>query len=211
MDTRGSITDQTETYRQLRQRAIARIEHEDRLFSDRLRNYLMAAAFLLGASMASSATPYLRMLLAGFGLVLSYFYLHIGVRSCQGIRLWRVTLRHSEQTMATSGTPKVQLPDEYIREPLYSDFRSKPVWRVFIDTNALQGLWVPASGLVLWFLLLGQLLSEWRPICAGSEYSTVILWSIWTFVFLVCLVEILSFRKDLATHYEPSKIGDLLK
>ncbi len=196
-----------EEYRNLRERAIARIEHEDRLFSDRLRNFLMAASFLLAGFTAALTNLYVRSLLAGFGLMLSYFYLHIGVKSCEGIRLWRVTLRYAEETLASMGTSKTELPDEYVRERTYSQSRRKGIWRLFLDTNALQGLWVPGTGVVLWLLLLVRVLREWEL----KGCSRLIVWAMWGLILLLSLSEIFVFWKKLEKELSPEKIKEFLK
>lgn len=201
-----------DNYVELRNRAIAQTHHEDRMLGERMRNFLMVTAFLVAAyglvgRSGGRVEIYLMWAVPIFGLLLAMFFLRTGVRTCQAIRLWYVTALWAEKQAEMIGTAKEFTPYHRVREPYYKkQLRSDPFWRLFIDPNAVHGLWLPGLAGFFWIgLLYAPLLSMlkwtyWQFLFAGIVVLSVV-WVLWLAVL----------QRNLRERLQPDTIGDLFK
>jgi hypothetical protein len=196
-------------YLELHHRVLDQLHHEDRLFADRIRNFLTAASFLVAGYLASEhnrdagdhRNDSLGWLVVIVGIVLSWFYLEIGARCAHGIRFWRAVLQYVEERILLP-PDEVSLPDTFLRPIYYKRFGKQLFWKALGDSNALQGIWVPALIAALWFWILRYGAYSLRlPVC-GLNAAPLLFWT----VVVACVVRVAKLARGLRGRCEPSEV-----
>ena len=164
------------------ERLIERLYHEDNVFAQRTSNFIATHAFLAAAlafSLSGTRGGCLKdflipCLVTFFGLLLSLFYIPLGLRSYVAIRFWRIWLHGVESKLefkldsALGEFYKDGFTETSIgRIDSKSDSRGrkrKPMMKVFPwvfvkSTNLWLGVWLPALIAFFWAMALMALVA----------------------------------------------------